>query len=642
MRLSIAGKLGLGFSVTIGVALIAYGVIAVQMAAVKTAQQQITEVAFPSALAGAAVNTGLEKSLADLRGFMLMGSDPELGKRIEASRAAAWATIHESIEAVAALAADGRDAVDLGPLRKNFADLKRVQDEIAAICHTPANVPSLQMLASEAAPRTKQMFEQVTAMIDAEAAQPATAERKQLLKSLADCRGNLGMATANIRAFLLTEDTQFRDQFQQCWDRNGNAVRAIEAASALLTPEQAQQWTKLLAVRKEFEPLPARMFASRAADDWNLANHWLVTRAAPLASALRQGLAGLMQHETESTEAAAHDMAAKISASTNATWWGAVLAATLGALISISISRRIAGAMKLLAGRAAAIAQNDLSGEPLTAKGHDEIAALTTSVNTMQTSLKRILGQLAESANNITVATEETSKSSQTLASGASEQAASLQEVSAALNMVSNEAKQSAEQAASVASAAERARACSDQGQQEMTALAASMAEIEQSSLETQSILKEIDSIAFQTNLLSLNAAVEAARAGESGKGFSVVAEEVRNLAQRSATAARNTGELIAQASMRAKRGTEIGTRVAKALQEIDQHSVTVRTMLAGITERTGSQARSVQQVSTAVCDLDKVTQNSAASSEELAATAEEISAQVRSLREMVASFRMS
>jgi methyl-accepting chemotaxis protein len=274
--------------------------------------------------------------------------------------------------------------------------------------------------------------------------------------------------------------------------------------------------------------------------------------------------------------------------------------------------------------------------------GSDELADLTRAVNGMSAALNKVLSQLRTSSDEIAVASGEFSKSSQMLASGASEQAASLQEVGASVSELHSSAQESSQQTRVLAAAATTARGSSEQGKQQMQALAAAMAEIQQSSGEIQSILKVIDGIAFQTNLLSLNAAVEAARAGEAGKGFAVVAEEVRTLAQRSASAARNTAELIAQAAQRAQRGTEIGERVAKVLGDIDANTATFVELLAQIEQRAVSQAQGIEQINQAMEELDKVTQGTAATSEEFAATTQEISAQVVCLRDVVASFRVA
>ena len=183
--------------------------------------------------------------------------------------------------------------------------------------------------------------------------------------------------------------------------------------------------------------------------------------------------------------------------------------------------------------------------------------------------VRAIAATLSTNGEQTTTAASQLSASSQALAEGASQQAASLEETSASLEEMASMIKNNAENAGQANVLAQQARQAADAGAAEMAAMTAAMSEIQASSGEIGKINRTIDEIAFQTNLLALNAAVEAARAGEAGMGFAVVAEEVRNLAQRSAQAAKETAAKIDGAIARTAQGMERSAQVARQLQEV-------------------------------------------------------------------------
>jgi methyl-accepting chemotaxis protein len=163
------------------------------------------------------------------------------------------------------------------------------------------------------------------------------------------------------------------------------------------------------------------------------------------------------------------------------------------------------------------------------------------------------------------------------------------------------------------------------------------MSAIQTSSSEVAKIIKSIDEIAFQTNILALNAAVEAARAGEAGAGFAVVAEEVRNLAERSAQAARETARKIQDALDKSSQGVAVSEKVAASFGQINAKAATVDDLVAGIATASAEQASGLEQLNSAMAEMDKVTQSNAANAEESASAAEELNAQAVSQREAVA-----
>lgn len=269
-------------------------------------------------------------------------------------------------------------------------------------------------------------------------------------------------------------------------------------------------------------------------------------------------------------------------------------------------------------------------------------AKIKNSLNTAVENLDKALSQVSEGASQVASASEQISAGSQSQAQGANEQASSLEEISSSLEEIASMTKQNADNANQAKNLSGEADNNARQGTEAMARMSGAIGRIKESSDQTAKIVKTIDEIAMQTNLLALNAAVEAARAGEAGRGFAVVAEEVRNLAQRSAQAAKNTADMIGESVRNADDGVKIAHEVSSSFEQIAVSSKKVNDLIAEIAAASKEQSQGIDQVTTAVSQMDKVTQQNAANSEESASASEELSSQAQELQSMVAQFALS
>jgi methyl-accepting chemotaxis protein len=212
-----------------------------------------------------------------------------------------------------------------------------------------------------------------------------------------------------------------------------------------------------------------------------------------------------------------------------------------------------------------------------------------------------------------------------------------LEESSASLEEMASMTKQNADHASQADQLMKQTRQVVDQANSSMAQLTSSMADITRSGEETSKIIKTIDEIAFQTNLLALNAAVEAARAGEAGAGFAVVADEVRNLAMRAADAAKSTAGLIDDTTLNVKTGSDLVSNTNDAFAQVTESASKVGELVAEIAAASDEQARGIEQITTAVSDMDNVTQQNAANAQESSSSSEEMYSQAGYLKKTVA-----
>ncbi|MCL1884172.1 MAG: methyl-accepting chemotaxis protein [Defluviitaleaceae bacterium] len=261
------------------------------------------------------------------------------------------------------------------------------------------------------------------------------------------------------------------------------------------------------------------------------------------------------------------------------------------------------------------------------------------SVNSIISRLNETVEEISQVASGVSSGSSQLSQSSMDLAEGTNQQMMAVQEMSEGVSIIDLQAKDNANNAKKAAELAVTSKSNAETSNVEMKNLLDAMGRISKSSDEISHIIKTIESIAFQTNLLALNAAVEAARAGEMGRGFSVVAEEVRSLAARSAEAASETNDLIAESINNVKDGTQAASDTASSLDKIVQNISDVSNVVLEIFESSNKQTTAIGSINGDLMQVGDVAQASAATSEETAAAAEELDAQVAILKEKLSFF---
>jgi methyl-accepting chemotaxis protein len=271
----------------------------------------------------------------------------------------------------------------------------------------------------------------------------------------------------------------------------------------------------------------------------------------------------------------------------------------------------------------------------------DEYRKVRDDFNAAIDQLQDTIKSIALSSSEVSSAASEISASTTDLSQRTEEQAASLEETSASMEQMSVTVKKNAENAQQANQFANETAAVADRGGEVVAQAVAAMSRIAESSGKISDIISVIDEIARQTNLLALNAAVEAARAGEAGRGFAVVASEVRSLAQRSSQAAKDIKDLITNSSSQVQEGVELVNKAGTSLHEIVESIKRVAQIVADIAVASNEQATGIDQINTALNQMDEVTQQNSALVEENAATAKTLEQQSGAMSQSVGAFRL-
>ena len=227
------------------------------------------------------------------------------------------------------------------------------------------------------------------------------------------------------------------------------------------------------------------------------------------------------------------------------------------------------------------------------------------------------------------------------LAEGATDQAASIQQMQATISEITIGLERTVDDVGVAYTESERVAGEAEKSRNEMSVMMEAMERINETSQRIGNVISEIEDIASQTNLLSLNASIEAARAGEAGRGFAVVADQIRNLAEQSAKSAVNTRELIEGSIREIETGNEVANRTAEALGQVVEDIHAIAQSAKNLSEATKLQAEAMEQAEVGVNRISEVIEANSATSEELSATSEELSAQAITMDELVAQFQL-
>lgn len=554
------------------------------------------------AFASLKVSSGVGHSQTALGNWLLLGAS-----RYREERARVW---HKEIEpAMANLAAltnswsHQRDQQVFSELESTLRHLRQAEDEVQDL---PDGISEQRrQLTRELTPLTTALANNMTDLLQEERGLAAGTTRKDILRQLATAHRQAALASAALTTFMRWGAAKSRENFRHQSQSLKATVTSLTGQPANLTPGQNATLTKVQENINKITNLATKAFDLRQHGEWSSRQYLLQQKVAPLAQAVEQQLQAIFALEQQQMNV---DLAQARRQAGRLTWgsWLMIACGLFVGLLAVLFLRRLfRRPLQQIFG-------------PLTKFSSQEIGKAVAHYRGSVT-------QLDKETHNITT-------NSAAMATTASQQADNLHKLASSLQEVTNQTKTSQDDAQAASAIARQASDAAQVGNEAMGRMSNAIQDIKSSADETAKIISTIDEIAFKTNLLALNAAVEAARAGEAGSGFAVVAEEVRNLARRSAEAARTSTELIDESQDHAASGVDASSEVAEVLSQIVDSVDQVATLNNKMATSSAEQCTGIDQISAGISILDEAIQSTAQQAQHLSGKALKIQQTVKML----------
>ena len=672
MKLTIGNKLALSFGVIVGLMTLSSAMVYYNMFVMQRNIDEVVNEATPTVRACDLLLNGVNRSIGTLRGYLIMGDTEKEAAYFQAVRVEAWQEIDDSLAKLQKFSAQWQQESErklLGEIERSVENLRSVQHQIEDVGQTEANIPAKQLLLEEIAPRAEESFSVLTKLIEFETGQNSNQDRFTLQKTVADIRGQIALTLSDARWYLAVGSVDALQKLKARWGLHEQAYVKMEQWEPSLSPQQRQLWDRNRQLHDKLVPLLDKLAVLRGAEDWNKAQFLMESSAVPTAKGLRDKLDKI----TAAAESRKLSMQEEMAASGRATITSLIVATAAAVIAAITIAvyltRKLVSMIRALTEQASSIASGDLRGEGLKLKSADELGQLAEGFDTMLARLKDLTSQVISVTENVNSTAAQISSSASQQASSTKQQASTVQEITSTMQELGQTGTQIIDKAKELSTAAEASMETSKNGMSAVQETNRSMEAIREQvedvaenivalSERTQAIgniVATVNEVAEQSNLLALNATIEAVSAGEQGSRFSVVANEMKNLAdqakQCTVQVRDHLGEIqkginsSVMLTEEAVKRVEAGKQRAKVTEDTirkmsDTTNESVRTFQQ-IIGATNQQQIGFEQVTQGMEEIREATQQTATGTSQLEQAVGSLSALSHQLKAAVGSYQL-